>query len=233
MNKKIVFVLIIISLSILAFQVSPYARRIRPFSSTPSSCQENEIGYNMSSHALVICTNSGYQTLTVGGSGSFAPVGSSFITKTADATLTNEFALATLATGILKNTTTTGIPTIAIAGDVNSILPTQTNNSGKFLTTNGTTSSWTTVSTGITNGAGNNVIPKSDGTNLVASHITEVSDRNNVPALNGGEFDPAFFSPSNSGWSLSATQLAGAYTPNGFLAVLENADSDASNGVSG
>ena len=108
--------LLIPLLFILAFQSSPYARRIRPFASTPSSCQENEIGYNMTSHTLIICTNSGYQALTVGGSGSFAPVGSPFITKTPDATLTNEFALSTLATGILKNTTTTGIPTVAIAG---------------------------------------------------------------------------------------------------------------------
>ena len=233
MNKKIIFALIIVSLSILAFQTSPYARRIRPFSSTPSSCQENEIGYNMSSHALVICTNSGYQTLTVGGSGSFAPVGAPFITKTADATLTNEFALSTLATGILKNTTTTGIPTIATAGDVNSILPTQTSNSGRFLTTNGTVSSWATVSTGITNSAGNNVIPKSDGTNLVASHITEVSDRNNIPALNGGEYDATFFG-SDSGWVLSSTTVTDtAYTPNGFLAVLENVDSGELNSVTG
>jgi hypothetical protein len=39
-----------------------------------------------------------------------------FITKTASANLSNEFALATLATGLLKNTTTTGVPTIAVAG---------------------------------------------------------------------------------------------------------------------
>lgn len=39
-----------------------------------------------------------------------------FITKTASGTLTNEFALGSLATGILKNTTTTGVPTIATAG---------------------------------------------------------------------------------------------------------------------
>src|SRR5690349_841010 len=196
MNKKIIFTLIVISLSILAFQVSPYARRIRPFSSTPSSCQENEIGYNMSSHALVICTNSGYVTLATGGSGgTAAPSDATYITKTANSTLTNEFALGSLATGILKNTTTTGTPTIAIAGTdyespliftasdfdriVNTIsldytngqaasgslkgfltstdwntfnnkynIPDQTGNSGKFLTTNGTISSWAIIPPG-------------------------------------------------------------------------------------
>src|SRR6185295_19356244 len=142
MKIKIVAILILLSISALAFQTSPYARRIRPFSSTPSSCQENEIGYNMTAHTLHICKNSGYVELTTGSSGSFAPVNATYITQTANATLTNEQALASLATGILKNTTTTGILSIGTAGDVNSILPTQTSNSGKFLTTNGTVSSW-------------------------------------------------------------------------------------------
>jgi hypothetical protein len=234
MKKKLIIIITILFLATAAFQVSPYARRIRPFASTPVACQENEIGYNMTSHSLVICTNSGFVTLATGGSGgTAAPVDAAYITKTANATLSNEFALGSLATGILKNTTATGTPTIATAGDVNSILPTQTSNSGKFLTTNGTISSWATVSTGITNGAGNNVIPKSDGTNLIASHIIEISDRNNIPALNGGEFDSTFFG-SDSGWSLAATQAVdSSYTPNGFLAVLENADSGALNAVSG
>lgn len=45
-----------------------------------------------------------------------APVSATYITATSDATLTNEFALGSLATGLLKNTITTGIPTIAVAG---------------------------------------------------------------------------------------------------------------------
>lgn len=48
---------------------------------------------------------------------SAAPSNATYITETANATLTNEFALASLATGILKNTTTTGVPSIAVAGD--------------------------------------------------------------------------------------------------------------------
>lgn len=66
MKKKFIILLIIISLSILAFQFSPYARRVRPFATTPASCQENEIGYNMTSHTLLICTNAGYQSLATG-----------------------------------------------------------------------------------------------------------------------------------------------------------------------
>ncbi|MBL8186579.1 MAG: hypothetical protein JNK38_01155 [Acidobacteria bacterium] len=46
----------------------------------------------------------------------YAPADIPVITKTASASLSNEFALGSLATGLLKNTTTTGVPTIAVAG---------------------------------------------------------------------------------------------------------------------
>lgn len=46
---------------------------------------------------------------------SYAPADIPVITKTASGSLSNEFALGSLATGILKNTTTTGVPTIAVA----------------------------------------------------------------------------------------------------------------------
>jgi hypothetical protein len=45
-----------------------------------------------------------------------APVGATYITQTANATLTNEQALGSLATGIMKSTTGTGIVSIAAAG---------------------------------------------------------------------------------------------------------------------
>lgn len=50
-----------------------------------------------------------------GGSGG-APTTAAYITRTTDTTLTNEFAMSTLATGLVKNTTTTGTPSIAVAG---------------------------------------------------------------------------------------------------------------------
>jgi len=50
------------------------------------------------------------------GAGTGAPTTSTYITQTPDATLSNEQALSLLATGILKNTTATGILSIATAG---------------------------------------------------------------------------------------------------------------------
>lgn len=45
-----------------------------------------------------------------------APIGATYIVQVADATLTTEQALAALATGLLKNTTATGVLVIAVAG---------------------------------------------------------------------------------------------------------------------
>ena len=50
------------------------------------------------------------------GGGGGAPVGATYIVQTADGTLTNEQVLASLATGIVKNTTATGVLSIAAEG---------------------------------------------------------------------------------------------------------------------
>ena len=63
--------------------------------------------------AGVTCTQSGTTwTVTVAGGGGGAPTSATYITQTPDATLTNEQALSALATGIVVNTTATGVLTI-------------------------------------------------------------------------------------------------------------------------
>lgn len=57
-----------------------------------------------------------------------------YITETPDTTLTNEFALSTLATGILKNTTGTGVPSIAVAGDFPTLNQSTTGNAATATT---------------------------------------------------------------------------------------------------
>lgn len=53
-----------------------------------------------------------------GAGGGGAPSTATYITQTADSTLTNEQALGSLATGLLKSTTTTGVVSIGVVGDV-------------------------------------------------------------------------------------------------------------------
>lgn len=133
-----------------------------------------------------------------GGGG--APTDATYITQTANTSLTNEQALSTLGTGILKNTTTTGVLSIASAGDFPTLnqntTGTAANLSGTPALPNGTTATTQSqadastklattayVDTGLagkqavgsypTNFAGANVVPKSDGTNLVASRLSD------------------------------------------------------------
>lgn len=50
--------------------------------------------------------------------GLIPPLNATYITQTTNSTLTNEQAMASLATGIVKNTTTTGVQSIAASSDV-------------------------------------------------------------------------------------------------------------------
>jgi len=55
-------------------------------------------------------------TYVSSGGGSSAPMDATYIVQTPNSTLTNEQVLSALATGIVKNTTTTGVLSIAVAG---------------------------------------------------------------------------------------------------------------------
>ena len=85
---------------------------------------------------------------TGGGTGTVTSVSvvsaNGFAGTVATATTTPAITLTTNVTGILKGNGTA--MSAGVAGDVDSILPTQTAQSGKFLTTNGTNSSWASVS---------------------------------------------------------------------------------------
>lgn len=85
-----------------------------------------------------------------GGSGSVTSVSvvsaNGFAGTVATATSTPAITLTTTITGMLKGNGTA--ISAATAGDVDSILPTQTGNNGKYLTTNGTVSSWATIAGG-------------------------------------------------------------------------------------
>lgn len=63
------------------------------------------------------CTVSGSVGTVDASAGSGAPADATYITQTANAGLSAEQALGALATGILKSTTTTGVVSIAVAGD--------------------------------------------------------------------------------------------------------------------
>jgi len=75
-----------------------------------------------------------------------------------------------LATGIVKSTTTTGALSIAVSGtDYQAPLPTQTGQTGKYLTTDGTTLYWGTVSSGVGTVTSASVVSANGFTGTVAN----------------------------------------------------------------
>ena len=62
------------------------------------------------------------------------PVDATYITQTANSTLSNEQALGALGTGILKNTTTTGVLSIALAADFPTLNQNTTGSAAKLTT---------------------------------------------------------------------------------------------------
>jgi hypothetical protein len=78
-----------------------------------------EISYDTTSEAIRIGDGSTvWLSLPEITSAVTAPINATYITQVADGTLTNEFALGSLATGIVKNTTTTGVLSIAVGADL-------------------------------------------------------------------------------------------------------------------
>lgn len=82
---------------------------------TPTNKYPNNAAPGTSLAALSKIVGSGFNGAN-GAAATGAPTTASYITRTSDAGLSNEFAMGGLATGIVKNTTTTGVPSIAANG---------------------------------------------------------------------------------------------------------------------
>lgn len=144
---------------------------------------------------------------TPSGGGGGAPTTATYITQTADGTLSNEQALGALATGILKNTTTTGVLSIAAAG-TDYVAPGAATSSGLTMATSrllGRTTGSSgaieeiTVGSGLTFSSGSLSATGSSGTKTLfrftaldaqppSSNYAQFRTRNNVAVL---DFDPS------------------------------------------
>ena len=82
----------------------------------PTDCSAGQYATAIASSGNLTCAQVAYSQVSGTPTIPTDISGASYLTKVAEASLSNEFALGTLATGLLKNTTTTGVPTIAVAG---------------------------------------------------------------------------------------------------------------------
>mgnify|MGYP006277240125 CR=1 FL=1 len=93
----------------------------------------------------------------------------------------------------------------------NALAPSQTSNSGKYLTTDGSNTSWGTISTGITV----DTTPISGGTsgNVLYHNGTVVGEYAQVPTANGGTGLSTFTAANNAIYSTSSSVLAAGTLP--------------------
>lgn len=78
----------------------------------PASCKNGSIVFDSTANVVKYCVANAWY---VAGYGYAAPVGAGYWVKTADTTLTGEQSMGALGTGLVINTTTTGVPTILAA----------------------------------------------------------------------------------------------------------------------
>jgi hypothetical protein len=149
--------------------------------------------------------------------GGGAPTNATYITQTADGTLSNEQALGALATGILKNTTTTGVLSIAAAGTDYAAAP-----SGTGLVRNNMAA--TELSGDVTTSGSNAVtVTKINGTALsgLATGILKNTTTTGVPSIAVAGTDYAA-APSGTGLlrnGMAAAELSGDATTSGSNVV--------------
>ena len=163
-------------------------------------------------------SNVGQNCVVTDGSGSSAPADATFITQTVNGTLTNEQAMSALASGIVYNTTTTGVQSIATAG-TDYVLPGGNVATATALAADPTDCAASNFATGI-DASGNLTcaVPAGGGFDPTAVDSATWSDGSN--ASNAWTYDLSGTDPVmtfNSGaiaitGNLTATNLSGSNT---------------------
>ena len=108
------------------------------------------------------------------------------------------------------------------SGALNNLLPTQTGNSGKYLTTDGTNASWATSAAGLT--------ISTDTTTNASRYLTFTATTSGV--ISSENVSTAlYFNPSSG--SLTATTFVGALTGNASTATLATSSTNLAGGAGG
>ena len=108
--------------------------------------------------------------------------------------------LGTITTGVWSGTTVAlnkgGTGATTQAGAANAVLPSQTSNSGKFLTTNGTDVSWATVAAGFGDPGANGIVVRTSLNTSTARTITGTANEITVTDGTGVSGNPTLSLPS-------------------------------------
>jgi hypothetical protein len=187
-----------LSLYVLAQVVNPYRLDLRD----EGTSQGRISALNCTGAGVACSVSAGVGTVNVEGGGGGAPTGATYITQTADGTLSAEQALSPLATGIVKVTNGTGVLSTAIAADFPTL---NQNTTGTAANVTGTVA----IANGGTGQAGataafDALAPSSSQGDLIYHNGTDnvrlaKGTANQQLRMNGGATAPEWFSPSGGG----------------------------------
>lgn len=153
----------------------------------PSTPSNGDLWYDSTANELTARINGANVALGAGGGGG-APTDATYITQTAHGSLSAEFAMGSLATGIVKNTTTTGVPSIAVAG-TDYVAPggaLGTPSSGTLTNCSGLPIAGLTASTGTAIGVGSIELGHATDTTLARASAGNVTIEGNALYRAGG-----------------------------------------------
>ena len=208
--------------------------------SVPGTCSLGDLFWDSDDNLLYVCDPANSYVLVTGGSG--APTTATYITQVVDGTLSNEQALGLLNTGIMKNTTTTGVISIATAGS-DYALPTQATDTFGALS-DSTTNDSTTVQHGFLPklGGGTTNFMRADGTWATpagaANSALDMAPLSAAPAspvvgyiyvADGTTWDPAALSGTKAYYvyhGLDTTELMSSVADQTFFEASSWADVD-------
>jgi trimeric autotransporter adhesin len=180
-------------------------------------------------NANITVNAQGQLTAASSGTTSFAPTDATYIVQTSNAALTNEQALSSLSTGILKNTTGTGVLSIATAGTdyYSAGNPTTIRDNGNnfFIGTNSGNGTLTA-----TNNTGIgvyvlNALTSNGNCTAVGFNALKVNTGANNTAIGSGALDANTSGARNTaigGSALGANTTANDNTALGYQALLVN-----------
>lgn len=202
------------------------------FEANPSDCSAGQYATTIAANGNLTCAQVAYSQLSGTPTIPADISGAGYWTKTSEASLSNEVAMSSLATGIVINTTTTGVPTIKGTNTCTNQFPRSDNASGTWTCASIATTDLPTVpvtkgGTNLTTVAANQVFVGTAADTLTAKTI---------PSCSNATASKLLYDNATQTWSCGTDQTSagGGGNPGGVLGSVQYfSDAGVFGGMSG
>lgn len=167
------------------------------YASLPATCRVGSLVTKTTATAgLYVCSATNTWTIVSSGTASGAPADATYITQTANSTLTAEQALGALSTGLMNSTTTTGVVSTLAPTDDNTVVGSGTAWALKALPSCSTASSALNYNT-TTNAFGCNTISGTFSGSIASGQVAVGSGTDTIGGSSSLTFNGTNFFPPN------------------------------------